>query len=212
MTIAHQLTDALGFGNGVTSRARRASRQARVAGEGLLGTVPASYLWLGFGVAAAATAALLFRDRLPGFRGHHVRDVMVHDVMTVDSSATLLEAAQRMRDGNVGVLPVVENGRLRGVITDRDLVVRAMARNMDVASTPVRYVATDELACARPDWDIEEALQVMGDCQIGRLPVVDEQDRVIGIVTLSSLALRSREQRDALHTAQEVSRRSARLS
>jgi IMP dehydrogenase len=87
-----------------------------------------------------------------------------------------------------------------------------MARNMDVASTPVRYVATDELACARPDWDIEEALQVMGDCQIGRLPVVDEQDRVIGIVTLSSLALRSREQRDALHTAQEVSRRSARLS
>jgi CBS domain-containing protein len=207
MTMTDQLFDVLGLNDNATRRTTRrmmrAGRNARRASEEYLGKVPNPYLWLGIGVAAVAMTFAL-RDRLPLFGGRKVRDVMVRDVVTIDSSTTLIEAAQKMRDGNVGMLPVVENGRLRGVVTDRDLVVRAMARNMDATSTPVRYVCTDDLASARPDWSLES--------QVGRLPVVDDDERVIGIVTLSSLALRSREQKHALSTAQEVSRRSARIA
>jgi CBS domain-containing protein len=211
MTMTQQLLEALGVDGGTRRRMTRAGRNLQKTSEQMVSGIPQAYLWLGIGVAAAAMA-LAFRDRLPLMRGRTVGDVMVRDVVTIDSSATLMEAAQKMRDGNVGVLPVVEQGRLRGVITDRDIVVRAVARNMDITSTPVRYVATDDLAAARPDWDIEEAMQTMAECQVGRLPVIDGDDRVVGIVTLSSLALRSREQRDALSTAQQVSRRSARIA
>jgi CBS domain-containing protein len=116
-----------------------------------------------------------------------------------------------MRDGNVGVLPVVEHGRLRGILTDRDIVVRAIADGAAPSDTRVGDCATWDIVCARPESTVDEAMEVMADCQIGRLPVVDTDNRVIGIVTLSSLALRSRKQGDALETAQQVSKRSARV-
>jgi CBS domain-containing protein len=163
--------------------------------------------WIGLGVAASALATLLARAR----RGHgRVGDLMVRDVVTVDTSSTLLDTARRMRDANVGVLPVLERGRLVGMITDRDLVVRAMARGADPAMTLVSECATRELVCARPETDVQEAMTVMSDCQIGRLPVVDDDNHVIGIVTLSSLALRAPREDEALQTAKEVSRRAAR--
>jgi CBS domain-containing protein len=137
-----------------------------------------------------------------------VADVMVRDVVTIQPSASLVEAAKRMEEANVGVLPVVEDGELRGVITDRDLVVRAIARNADPASTPVAACATSDTVWAQPDWDIEQAMDTMARQQVGRLPVVEDGGRVVGIVTLSSLALRSREGKRAVETAKEVSRRS----
>jgi CBS domain-containing protein len=117
-----------------------------------------------------------------------------------------------MRDGNVGVLPVVENGRLRGIITDRDLVVRGMADDAAPSMTRVGECATWDIICARGDSTIDEAMEVMAECQIGRLPVVDTDNRVIGIMTLSSLALRSAKEEDTLETAQEVSKRSSRAA
>jgi CBS domain-containing protein len=220
---AQQLLHSLGFDwddaadrlNDLGRRAQRTgtrmTRQAQRRGSEMVESVPTSYVWFGVGLVGAAVLASLMRNRLAGSgRARHVREVMVKDVLTIEGSATLQEAAQRMRDGNVGALPVVENGRLRGVITDRDIVVRGIARGMDVAQTPVRYIATEDLACASPDWDVAQAMEVMADAQIGRLPVVDDEHRVIGIVTLSSLALRSRGERGALRTAQEVSKRSAR--
>jgi CBS domain-containing protein len=162
--------------------------------------------WIGVGLAASALVALIARLR----RGAGcVGDVMVRDVVTIDTSSSLQDAARRMRDANVGVLPVTEQGRLVGMITDRDLVVRAMARGADPGTT-VADCATRELVCARPDTDVEEAMEVMSECQIGRLPVVDDNNRVIGIVTLSSLALRAPREDEALQTAKEVSRRAAR--
>jgi CBS domain-containing protein len=160
--------------------------------------------------AAAGTAVLMFRRHATG--GRVVQDVMVGDVLTIDADATLLEAAQLMRDGNVGVLPVVEDGRLRGIITDRDLVVRGMADGAVPSTTRVGECATWDIICARGESSIDEAMEVMAECQIGRLPVVDTDNRVIGIITLSSLALRSPKQGDALETAQEVSKRSARAA
>jgi CBS domain-containing protein len=141
-----------------------------------------------------------------------VRDVMVHDVLVIEADASLVDAARLMRDGNVGVLPVVENGRLRGIVTDRDLVVRGMAAGAAPATTRVGDCASWNIVCARADSSIDDAMEVMADSRIGRLPVVDGDNRVIGIVTLSSLALRSPRQGEALETAQEVSKRSARTA
>jgi CBS domain-containing protein len=176
-------------------------------------TTTSSYLWFGMGAATAAAALLLGARR--GWRAwgsRRVRDVMVPDVETIDASATLMQAAQRMRDANVGVLPIVEGGRIRGVITDRDLVVRGMARGVDPASTRVIECATKETVSAHPDWTVDEAMATMAGHQIGRLPVIDDSGRVTGIVTLSSLALRSSERDEALDTARAVSLRSARAS
>ena len=164
------------------------------------------------GAAAAGTAALMYRRRAHANDGRAVQDVMIGDVLTIDADATLLEAAQLMRDGNVGVLPVVEDGRLRGIITDRDLVVRGMADGAVPSMTRVGECATWDIICARGESSIDEAMEVMAECQIGRLPVVDTDNRVIGIITLSSLALRSPKQGDALESAQEVSKRSARAA
>ena len=168
-----------------------------------------------FGILAASVAAMAglawtWRQRSMGSRA--VQDVMIDDVLTIDADATLSEAAQLMRDGNVGVLPVVEDGRLRGIVTDRDLVVRAMADGAVPSLTRVAECATWDIVCARADSSIEDAMEVMADSQIGRLPVVDADNRVIGILTLSSLALRSPKQSDALETAQEVSKRSSRAA
>src|SRR5688500_10103513 len=171
----------------------------------------------GLGLAAAASVILVpvlaRRLKRAGARnGRTVREVMILEVLTVDGSATVVEAAQKMQTANVGVLPVVEDGVLRGLVTDRDLVVRAIARGADPATTRVADCATRDIVCARPESTIDEAREVMADYQVGRLPVVDEANRVIGIVTLSSLALRSKEGDETLRVATEVSRRSARSS
>jgi CBS domain-containing protein len=169
---------------------------------------------LPFGILAGAAAALslayTWRQRTADTRT--VGDVMIHDVLTIDANATLVQAAEMMRDGNVGVLPVVEDGRLRGIITDRDLVIRGLVKGTMPSETRVAECATWDIVCARPESSIDEAMEVMADSQIGRLPVVDPDNRVIGILTLSSLALRTPKQGDALQTAQEVSKRSSRAA
>jgi CBS domain-containing protein len=141
-----------------------------------------------------------------------VRDVMVADVVTIDASATLLDAARQMREANVGMLPVVTEGRLRAVITDRDLVVRAIAEGLDPGSIPVTQCLSEHPITARPEWSTDQAMSTMANAHVGRLPVVDDGGRVVGIITLSSLVLRSRDQEEVLEAAKEVSRRSARRS
>jgi CBS domain-containing protein len=170
------------------------------------------WLWFAGGAAAGALALLVGRKAGPvlPWGNRCVGDLMVRDVQTIDSSASLTQAAQRMRDTNVGMLPVVEGGRLRGIVTDRDLVVRGLARGGDPSALRVGECATHDLIAARPDWTVDQAMRTMAEHQVGRLPVIDDMDRVVGIVTLSSLALRSSQQDDALDTAKEVSRRSAR--
>jgi CBS domain-containing protein len=139
-----------------------------------------------------------------------VEDVMVPDVVTIAPSASLVEAARAMEQANVGMLPVVEGRAVRGVITDRDIVIRAIARDADLAKTRVAQCLTDDVVCAHPDWTTDQAMKAMADARVGRLPVVDEGDRLVGVVTLSSMAFRAPDQREALDTSKEVSRRSAR--
>lgn len=170
--------------------------------------------WSAVGAALLAPAIVWLARGAGGAgwrRGRKVGDVMVRDVVSIPPSATLAEAARRMRDANVGALPVVVEGQVRGMLTDRDLVVRGMARGLDPATATVSECATMQVACARPEWDVEQAAEIMTQCQVGRLPVVGDDNRLIGMITLSSLALRSAEQDEAFEAAQEVSRRSSRL-
>jgi len=170
-------------------------------------------LWFAVGVIAAGAVTLGARARRwRAGRRDHVRDVMVGDVVVIDASASLVDAAVTMKEANVGILPVVSGGRLRGLITDRDIIVRAIAEGADPATTLVGDCATRDLICARPDTAVGEAMEVMAECQIGRLPVVNDEDQIVGMVTLSSLALRSSDENDALHTAQQVSKRSSKAA
>ena len=141
-----------------------------------------------------------------------IKDVMVQDVVAINPSASLAEAAQLMRQANVGILPVVEEGQVCGVITDRDLVVRAIAVGADLASTPVGECATGDPVVAHPDWNLDQAMEAMARAQIGRLPVIDDDNTLAGIVTLGSLALRSKRDKETLAAARAVSSRSAKAA
>ncbi|HEY3066429.1 MAG TPA: CBS domain-containing protein [Methylomirabilota bacterium] len=145
-------------------------------------------------------------------QGRTVKDVMIRDVVTIDALATVLQTAERMRDANVGMLPVMENDKLRGIVTDRDLVIRAMTRDVRPSDVRVGDCLSEPPRCAGPDWSLEEAMEEMARQQVGRLPVLDAGERIIGVVTLSSLALRSPKKQETLETAQEVSRRSAKIA
>jgi CBS domain-containing protein len=170
--------------------------------------LPKKHFWLGLGGLLILGVLLRTRKRT----GRYVRDVMVPGVETIESAATVVEAAQRMRDTNVGVLPIVEDGRVRGIVTDRDLVIRGLARGIEGSSILVGQCATAQAVTVNADWSVDHALSLMAEHQVGRLPVVDEDGRVIGMVTLGSVARRSRRQEKVLDTAKEVSERSARAS
>lgn len=116
-----------------------------------------------------------------------INECMTRDVRIVDPTETLQEAARAMADIDAGFLPVRENDRLIGIITDRDIAIRAVgtgrgpdARIREVMSQEVRYCFDDE--------DIDDVLQNMAEQQIRRLPVVDRNKRLVGIVSISDLA------------------------
>jgi CBS domain-containing protein len=165
---------------------------------------------LAVGVASLVLTSLRHRKSL-GDPDARLRDVMIADVHTIEPGATVVEAAEQMRQNNVGALPIVEAGQIVGVITDRDLVVRVLAkRGVDPSTIRVMDCATRNPVVAREDWRPERALLVMAEHQIGRLPVVDGQGHLAGMVTLSSLARRSRKPDETLAAARKVSLRSAR--
>src|SRR5919204_5991537 len=97
--------------------------------------------------------------------GHSIRDVMTSDVRACERSATVVEAAKVMAREDVGPVPIVEAGRLAGVVTDRDIVVRVVAEGKDPNSTTVGEIASKDLATVSPDEDLDEALRVMAERQ-----------------------------------------------
>jgi len=145
-------------------------------------------------------------------RGTRIEDVMVEDVVTIEVTASLADAAGVMRDANVGMLPVMDGDNLLGVVTDRDLVIRGMAHDIKPSSVQVSECMSTNVIAVRPDAPVEGAIEIMAHERIGRLPVIGYTGRLIGVVTLSSLALRSSQQENTLEAAQEVSRRSARAA
>jgi CBS domain-containing protein len=116
-----------------------------------------------------------------------VSDCMTRDVRVAAPNQSLREAAALMAELDVGVLPVGEDDRLIGMITDRDIAVRGVAcgRGPD---TPVREVMTDSVKYCFIDQSLEEVSRNMGDIQVRRLPVVDREKRLVGIISLSDIA------------------------
>jgi CBS domain-containing protein len=144
--------------------------------------------------------------------GARIEDVMIPDVVTIDATTTLAEAAGVMREANVGMLPVMDGENLIGVVTDRDLVIRGMTQDVKPSSVQVSECMSTNVIAVPSDAPVEGAMEIMAREQIGRLPVIDADGKLIGVVTLSSLALRSPQQENTLEAAQEVSRRSARTA
>ena len=116
-----------------------------------------------------------------------VRDVMTSNPTTCEPTATLVDAAKVMAREDVGPVPIVEAGKLVGLVTDRDIIIRAVAEGRDVTSTTVRDVASKDLVTVTADEDLDRALQLMADNQVRRIPVV-EGDRVVGIVSQADVA------------------------
>lgn len=125
-----------------------------------------------------------------------VRDIMTRNPSWISASLPLIEAARRMRDANVGALPVEEGGQIIGIVTDRDIVVRGAAEGCDFQRTPVAQVCSRQLMTLPADYDINQAIAVMREKAIRRVPVVDN-GKVVGILSLGDLA-RLRDPKSAL--------------
>jgi CBS domain-containing protein len=134
-----------------------------------------------------------------------VRKIMTEDVRCIPPETTLQEAARQMRDLDVGPLPVCDQDRLTGVLTDRDITVRAVAEGLDPTATPVRDVMTTEVAYCFDDDDVEDCARLMKEKQIRRVLVLDRSKRLVGIVSLGDLALEGRDEELSAETLEAVS-------
>lgn len=132
-----------------------------------------------------------------------VADVMTPGVETTTSSEALRDAARTMRKGDFGAMPVVDDGRLVGILTDRDIVVRAVAEGLDPTSARVGEVASPRPVAVGPDQDLDEAMELMAEYRVRRLPVVDGE-RLVGVVSQADVALEANEKKTG-SVVQEIS-------
>ncbi|MBW3592910.1 MAG: CBS domain-containing protein [Actinobacteria bacterium] len=116
-----------------------------------------------------------------------IRDLMTENPTTCERSTTAVDAARVMASEDVGPVPVVEGGRLVGIVTDRDLVVRILAEGKDPSSTTIGEIASSDLVAVQPDDELEQAERLMAERQVRRLPVV-EGDRLVGIIAQADIA------------------------
>jgi CBS domain-containing protein len=201
----------LGMGVGLLLASRLTDERRKGAGGalaavGVLSTIPRAWM--------------VFHDRRRGGqvsrRARHqagvsaavdmerVKDVMSRDVKVISPEATLREAAQCMRDGDFGMLPVGEHDRMVGSISDRDIAVRAVAEGRD-SSSKVRDVMSQGICWVYDDEPVERAAEVMGKHQVRRLPVVNREKRLVGIVALGDIATDPAEQKPAAEALSAIS-------
>lgn len=133
----------------------------------------------------------------------NVRDVMTSNPRCVSPNDTIQAAARIMKEEDTGVVPIVENGRAIGLITDRDIVIRSVAGGSQ-PNQQVREIATGDLICATPDMSTREASKLMGEHQVRRLPVV-ENDRLVGIVSLGDIAVKEGKDSRTGDTLEDIS-------
>lgn len=135
-----------------------------------------------------------------------LRNFMTDDVRTCTIASTVLEVAGMMRDWDVGVIPVVDEKKLVGVVTDRDIVVNVVAEGQSISETSVERCMSRDLISGFPDMDVEEAAQLMAEHQIRRLPVVDKEGgQLLGIVSIGDLATTSDYDEEAGQALSEIS-------
>ena len=168
-------------------------------------------------------------ERGRGATRSHVRcrDIMTRDVTVATRDTTLQEVAAMMRDEDTGVIPVVEraeaqttetdggngrsdtrtrgNGKLVGLITDRDIVIRAVAEGKDTRAVRVEEIMTTDIHSAQPNDRVIDAIRKMGDKQVRRIPVVDNDGTLRGIISMADVALETEEDRELADALEEIS-------
>ncbi len=165
-------------------------------------------------------------ERGRGASRSHVRcrDIMTRDVTVAARDTSLMDVGAMMRDEDTGVIPVVErqdaqagegngggngrtrsNGRLVGLITDRDIAIRAVAEGKDVRLTRAEEVMTADIHTARPNDRVIDAIRKMGDKQVRRIPVVDDNNNLLGIISMADVALETEEDRELAEALEEIS-------
>jgi CBS domain-containing protein len=117
-----------------------------------------------------------------------IRDVMTRDPRAVQSGATVMEAARLMRDEDAGIVPVVDGDKLVGTVTDRDIAIRVVAEGKSPDAVTVGEIASRELVTIDPQQELDEALRLMARHQVRRLPVVEEDGKLVGIVAQADIA------------------------
>jgi len=132
-----------------------------------------------------------------------IREIMTSDVETCTLLDNVFEVAVKMKDLNVGAIPIVDGDRLVGMITDRDIVIRGIAEKHP-PSSKVEAVMSDHLVTATPDMSTQEATRLMAEHKVRRLPVVDG-DKLIGIVALGDFAINELTDDQAQHALSEIS-------
>jgi CBS domain-containing protein len=134
-----------------------------------------------------------------------VAEIMTRDAEVIPSELSVRDAAKKMQELDVGFLPVRDGDRLVGMLTDRDITVRLVAEGRDPAKTLVKEIMTPEVLYCFDDQDISEAALLMQEKQIRRLPVLNRQKRLVGIISLGDLAVHTGEEKLAGETVREVS-------
>ena len=134
-----------------------------------------------------------------------LRDMMTAHIEDIPADATLVQAAEKMKLLDIGAIAVRENDRLVGMITDRDIAVRAVAEGRDPRKVPVREAMSRDIVFCYEDQSVETAAKLMEEKQIRRLPVFDRNDRAIGMVSLGDLAVRNHDDRLSAEVLERVS-------
>ena len=134
-----------------------------------------------------------------------ITELMTANPSTIDANKPVADAAKMMRDEDVGLAPIVEGDRLVGTVTDRDIAIRVVAEGKDPQTTPVREIASTNLVTIDPQQDLDEALRLMATHQVRRLPVVEEDGRLVGVVAQADIAREADERRTGA-VVEEISR------
>lgn len=132
------------------------------------------------------------------------REIMTSTVKTASVDTPLREVAALMREGDMGSVPVIADGKLAGIVTDRDIVVRAVAEGKS-PDTPVGEAMTSEVFSVKPDDFVFEAIRLMGDKQVRRIPVVADDGSLAGIIAIADVALEVEDQREIAEALEEIS-------
>lgn len=136
-----------------------------------------------------------------------LREIVTKDPEVIGPDDMICEAGRKMKQADIGMLPVCDNGRLVGCLTDRDLAIRAVAQGSDPLSTRVREVMTPEIYYAFEDDEIEKAAKLMEEKQVRRLPVLNKTKKLVGIVSLGDFATRTHDSELVEEVLEEVCER-----
>lgn len=135
----------------------------------------------------------------------NIRDVMTRNVQVIDPQSNLREAAQMMKDLNVGGLPVCDGDRLLGFITDRDITVRAVAEGQDPSQCSVSDAMSKQLVWCYEDENLDKAATLMRDRKVRRVAVLNRDKRLVGIIALGDLSTRAEEEKVATEALEGIS-------